>query len=126
MPIGNDPAARPAGLEILSGPGVHSGMQCRLELRLRESPPGFRAVQPGFQAASLGPTFIFPGFPDPLGIEQVGRLPVSARRATVLGHAGARISTPEHLLHLSSETIRTFSRQKERAEKKKKKGICPG
>ncbi len=91
MPLGNDPAVSQANLEILNGPGVHSGMQCRLELRLRDDPPGFRA-------APLGPTFVFPGFPDPLGIGDLGRLPVSARRATVLGHAGARISTPEHLL----------------------------
>ena len=79
-------AGAPSGPSaILSGMGVHSGTPCRLEIRLRpEGPPG--------------PVFAFPGFSAPMPIGDWARLPIRARRATVLGAGQATVETPEHLL----------------------------
>lgn len=67
--------------------GVHGGRPCRLELRLRSEGPS-------------NPDFRFPGFPSPLAIGDLARLPRQARRATVLGlpSSSAAVETPEHLL----------------------------
>src|SRR2546423_10031002 len=73
--------------EILGGAGVHSGRPCRLEIGLREA-----------DARSGGPMFSFPGFPDLQTIDDLGRLPRTARWATVLGNVPATVATPEHLL----------------------------
>lgn len=45
-----------------------------------------------------GPTFGFPGFSAAMTIAELGRLPKTARWATVLGAAPATVATPEHLL----------------------------
>jgi UDP-3-O-[3-hydroxymyristoyl] N-acetylglucosamine deacetylase len=79
--------------EVLSGTGVHGGRHCRLEIRLDGS-----GESPG-SAGSRGPTLSFPGFPSPVSIGGLSRLPRSARRATVLGrNPSATVETPEHLL----------------------------
>jgi UDP-3-O-[3-hydroxymyristoyl] N-acetylglucosamine deacetylase len=83
--------------EVLGGAGVHSGLPCRLELRLRVGNPAGHGFPQGSDSLS-GPEFHFPGFPVPLSIGDLARLPISARRATVIGGEGARIATPEHML----------------------------
>lgn len=70
---------------ILSGPGVHSGVPCRVEIVRRENDGG-------------GVRFLLPGHPDPLPAMALSRLSRSARRATVLGEGEAALGTPEHLL----------------------------
>jgi len=79
---------RPApGPEILAGAGVHSGRHCRLEIGLRAA-----------DTHSGGPVFSFPGFPGQQTVDDLGRLPRTARWATVLGNVPATVATPEHLL----------------------------
>lgn len=75
------------GPEILAGLGVHSGRHCRLEIGLRDA-----------ARSADGPVFVFPGFPGPLTLDDLARLPRAARWATVLGNIPATVATPEHLL----------------------------
>lgn len=83
-----------AVVEILEGPGVHSGIPCRLAIRRLDG--------------NLETEFRFPGFPGPLKASGLIGLTRSARRATRLEWRGkgspsaesgaAFIGTPEHLL----------------------------
>src|SRR5258706_12123093 len=59
---------------LLSGKGVHTGAESRLELCL--SPEGARS-----------PVFHFAGFPHPFSPRDVRDLKKSAARATILSHA---------------------------------------
>ena len=85
MPPFQAPAADPA-LEVLSGLGVHGGLPCRLELRLRD------------RNGTQGPVFAFPALPEPLSARDLAGLPRRSLRATVLGEGVPAIATPEHLL----------------------------
>jgi UDP-3-O-acyl-N-acetylglucosamine deacetylase len=70
---------------LLSGAGLHSGLESRLKLTLREGVP------------PREPVFRFPGL-GPISPAGLGRLPRTAKRCTQLGAEGAVIGTPEHLL----------------------------
>lgn len=70
---------------ILAGPGVHSGVQCRVEMVRRGDDGG-------------GVRFLLPGHPLPLPAAALAGLSRSARRATVLGEGVTALRTPEHLL----------------------------
>lgn len=74
-------------IEILEGPGIHTGEPGRVELIRRGSGPS-------------GIRFRFPGSVQDMPWEHLGGMTRSARRATVLGGVtgGPILHTPEHLL----------------------------
>lgn len=72
-------------LQILSGAGLHSGRNARLELSLRTA------------SSPSGPRFRFPRF-GPLTPADLAIMPRSVLRATRLGSEETAVSTPEHLL----------------------------